>query len=135
MKIRHANKTDFSWLKENDAHISEDTLKTKIDCKEIYIAEVDDKYIGWLRYSLFWDNMPFMNLIYFFDGYRRKGYGKKLVEYWENEMRQKGHKNVLTSTLSNEEAQHFYGKLSYKEIGGFKLEDEAYEIIFHKNLP
>jgi len=134
MNIRYAEKIDFTWLKENDVHISEEILKTKIKSKEIYIVEENNEKIGWLRYSLFWDNIPFMNMIYFVDEYRKKGNGKKLVEYWEKEMNQKGHKNVLTSTLSNEEAQHFYRKLGYKEIGGFKLLEEPFEIIFHKKI-
>ena len=134
MNIRYAEKMDFAWLKENDVHISEEILETKIKSKEIFIVEENNKNIGWLRYNLFWDNIPFMNMIYFLDEYRGKGIGKKLVEYWEKVMRQKGNKNVLTSTLSNEEAQHFYRKLGYKEIGGFKLLEEPFEIIFHKKI-
>ena len=134
MNIRYAEKMDFIWLKENDVHISEEILEIKIISKEIYIVEENNKNIGWLRYNLFWDNIPFMNMIYFLDEHRGKGFGKKLVEYWEKEMKQKGNKNVLTSTLSNEEAQHFYRKLGYKEIGGFKLLEEPFEIIFHKKI-
>ena len=134
MIIRYAEKMDFTWLKENDVHIYEEILDTKIKLKEIYIVEENNEKIGWLRYSLFWDNIPFMNMIYFINEYRCKGYGRKLVEYWEKEMNQKGHKNVLTSTLSNEEAQHFYRKLGYKEIGRFKLLEEPFEIIFHKKI-
>jgi len=134
MNIRYAEKKDFTWLKENDVHISEEILETKIKSKEIYIVEENNKNIGLLRYNLFWDIIPFMNMIYFLDEHRGKGFGKKLVEYWEKEMRQKGNKNVLTSTLSNEEAQHFYRKLGYKEIGGFKLLEEPFEIIFYKKI-
>ena len=134
MIIRYAEKMDFTWLKENDVHIFEEILDIKIKLKEIFIVEENNEKIGWLRYSLFWDNIPFMNMIYFINEYRCKGYGRKLVEYWEKEMNQKGHKNVLTSTLSNEEAQHFYRKLGYNEIGGFKLLEEPFEIIFHKKI-
>ena len=132
MIIRYAKKIDYTWQKENDVHISEEILEIKIKSKEIYIVEKNNKNIGWLRYNFFWDNIPFMNMIYFLDEHRGKGFGKKLVEYWEKEMRQKGNRDVLTSTLSNEEAQHFYRKLGYKEIGGFKLLEEPFELIFHK---
>jgi len=134
MKIRYAEIKDYLWLKEHDRHISEETLKTKIEAKEIYVAEENNELIGWLRYNLFWDNIPFMNLLYFPEEYRRRGMGRKLVNYWENEMKEKGYKNVLTSTLSNEEAQHFYRKLGYTEIGGFKYLDEALELMFCKKL-
>jgi len=134
MIIRYAETKDYLWLKEHDRHISEETLKTKIASKEIYVVQENDVLIGWLRYNLFWDNIPFMNLIYLLEKYRRNKMGKKLVNYWENEMKEKGYKNVLTSTQSNEEAQHFYRKMGYKEIGGFKYLDEAIEIIFYKKL-
>ena len=134
MKIRHAETSDFPWLKEHDKYISNDLLKTKITLKEIYVVQENNELIGWLRYNLFWDNIPFMNMIYFLDDYRGKGNGKKLVHYWENEMKNNGYKNVLTSTQSNEEAQHFYRKLGYTEIGGFKYLSEPYEIMFHKQI-
>jgi ribosomal protein S18 acetylase RimI-like enzyme len=54
--------------------------------------------------------------------------------HWENEMRKKGYKNVLTSTQSNEEAQHFYRKMGYTEIGGFKYLSEPLEIMFFKEI-
>jgi ribosomal protein S18 acetylase RimI-like enzyme len=132
INIRYADSNDYFWLSEHDKHISEKILKNKIENMELYIAENDGKTIGWLRYNLFWDNIPFMNMIYFLEEYRKMGMGTELIIYWENEMEQKGYKNVLTSTQSNEEAQHFYRKMGYKEIGGFKYYDEPYEIIFQK---
>jgi putative acetyltransferase len=130
--IQYAEQTDYLWLKEQDKWISDTVVQQKIENKEVYIVQKGGKIIGWLRYNLFWDNVPFMNMIYFLDEYRQKGIGTKLVKYWEEEMKQKGYNSVLTSTQSNEGAQHFYRKMGYKEIGGFKYFDDPYEIIFHK---
>lgn len=132
INIRYAQNNDYQWLKENDNHISEKVLKNKIENNELFVIEDNGKIIGWLRYNLFWDNIPFMNMIYFLEEYRKVGLGRKLVEYWENEMKNIGYKNVLTSTQSNEEAQHFYRKIGYTEIGGFKYLNDPYEIIFQK---
>jgi len=134
IKSRYAASDDFYWLNEHENHIAEKILKNKIENKDIYIIESNGKIIGCLRYNLFWDNIPFMNMLYFLEEYRRMGLGTKLVKHWENEMKQKGYNNVLTSTLSNEEAQHFYRKMGYKEIGGIKYLDEPFEIIFQKKL-
>ena len=130
--LRYAENKDFIWLCDKDKHISENKLKEKLENKEVYVVEINGKVIGWLRYNLFWDKIPFMNMIYFLEEYRNMGIGKKLANYWENEMKQKGYDNILTSTQSDEEAQHFYRKLGYKEIGGFKYFNEPYEIIFQK---
>jgi ribosomal protein S18 acetylase RimI-like enzyme len=128
--IRYAESRDCLFLKEQDEYISEH----KIENNEVYIVEENCKIIGWLRYNLFWDSIPFMNMIYLLEENRKKGIGKKLVKYWEEEMKHKGYDNVLTSTQSNEEAQHFYRKIGYTEIGGFKYFDDPYEIIFQKIL-
>jgi len=134
MTIRYAEMTDFLWLKEHEQYISDRILETKIKTGEVYIVQEGEQIIGWLRYNLFWDNVPFMNKIYFLEEYRRRGYGLKLLRHWENEMREKGYTNVLTSTQSNEEGQHFYRKTGYTEIGGLKYLDEPYEIIFYKKI-
>ena len=60
--------------------------------------------------------------------------GKELVTFWEKEMKDSGYKIVMTSTLSNENAQHFYRKLGYEDSGSLILENEALEIIFTKKL-
>ena len=134
MIIRYAEISDLIWLKEHDEHVSKEILETKIKSKEVYVVSENTELIGWLRYNLFWDNIPFINMIYFLEEYRGRGFGRILIDFWEKEMREKGYKNVLTSTLSNEEAQHFFRKLGYNEIGGFKLLKEPFELIFHKEL-
>ena len=132
MKIRHALNEDILWLCEHDKHITETILKDKVVHHEVYIAEINDKKVGWLRYNLFWDHVPFMNMIYVFEEYHRMGIGTALTKHWEKDMKTKGYKSVMTSTQSNEEAQHFFRKMGYKEIGGFKYFDDPYEIIFQK---
>ena len=132
--IRYAKETDISTLSEHDKHISKEELENSVRLKRILVLFVDGIFVGWLRYNLFWDNMPFMNMLYVLEGLRGKGYGKELVTFWENEMRRKGYDRVLTSTLSNEQAQFFYRKLGYTDAGSLLLPNEPLEIIFLKNL-
>ncbi len=134
MKIQIANEKHLSFLQENDTHISIDILRTKIQKEEILIMEMNGTCIGWLRYSLFWDEIPFINMLFFLEDYRQKGYGKFLVDYWEKLLIAKGYKRFLTSTLANEYAQNFYRKLGYRDIGGFVLPMEPLEIIFMKDI-
>lgn len=125
---------DLEFLLFNDKHISEKELKNSISLDRIYIAEFKNAYIGWLRYNLFWDSIPFMNMLYVFEDYQKNGFGKKLVDFWETSMKTLGYKTVMTSTLSNEEAQHFYRKLLYKDSGSLLLKNEPLEIMFTKEL-
>lgn len=132
--IQYASEHDFELLRKYDKHICEKELRSSIQAKRIVIMFEDDILIGWLRFNLFWDNIPFMNMLYFSEDYRRKGYGSRLVGFWEREMLKDGYQIVLTSTQSNEQAQFFYRKIGYTDCGSLLLPDEPLEVIFLKNL-
>jgi len=132
--MRIASLNDFEILSKYDKHISQQELKNIILLNRVYIIEENEKFIGWLRYNLFWDNTPFMNMLYLLENSRGKGFGKQAVEYWEQQMKLLNYKIVMTSTASNEYAQHFYNKLGYSAIGGFLLGEDPFEIILSKNL-
>ena len=132
--IRYAADNDFELLSKYDKHVCETELKNCIITKRILIMFRDDIFIGWLRFNLFWDNIPFMNMLYLLEEYRGKGYGSQLVSFWENEMLKSKYKMVLTSTQSNEQAQFFYRKIGYVDCGSLLLPREPLEIILLKNL-
>ena len=134
LNIRIATEKDLSFLEKNDRHIRQSEIKALVGQNRILLAEIDGETVGWLRWSLFWDNTPFMNMLYFLDDFRRKGYGRQIVEYWEKEIRQQGYDTVMTSSLSDEQAQHFYRKLGYVDSGSLLLPGEALEIIFIKKI-
>jgi Acetyltransferases len=135
MKIEYASEVEFEFILNNDKHVSKKLVRNKLKEKEVIIAKnSDNEIIGWLRYNYSWDNTPFVNMLYLNERYRSKGIGKELVGFWENEMRGLGYEMVMTSTLSNEQAQHFYRKLGYKDAGSLLLEDEPLEIIFTKSI-
>jgi len=48
-------------------------LEKKIIEKEVITIRVDDNLVGWLRFNYFWDNIPFMTMLYFDENYRQKG--------------------------------------------------------------
>lgn len=134
MMIRYATSQDYELLRKYDKHVSNEVLMDCIDNNKIIVMFENNNFIGWLRYNFFWDNTPFMNMLYFLESERGKGYGTKLVEFWENEMMLKGFKIVLTSTQSNEDAQFFYRKRGYKDCGSLILPDEPLEIILFKSF-
>jgi|GEM_PF-3058808 len=79
-------------------------------------------------------SVPFMNMLILDKAFRRQGYGAQLVAHWENMMRDWGADSVMTSSLSDEFAQHFYRKLGYCDTGSLLLPGEALEILFIKDL-
>lgn len=134
MEIRYAVPGDLEMISEYDDDVPEEVLESAIAMKRIILLFIDGELEGWLRFNLFWDNIPFMNLLYLFEEQRGKGCGTKMVEFWEREMADRGYSFVLTSTQSNEEGQFFYRKLGYTDRGALVLPDEPLEIILYKKL-
>ena len=132
--IRYANENDIETISKYDKHISKEELKKIIGLQRVIVMYEDNVFIGWLRYNLFWDNTPFMNMLFLLDDERGKGKGTQLVTFWEKEMKNKNYDFVLTSTQSNEEAQFFYRKLGYIDRGSLLLPNEPLEIIMYKKI-
>ena len=99
------------------------------------VADVDRVAVGCLRWGLFWDEVPFMNLLWVVPERRGQGVGTALIEAWEKSQSAVGHTMVLTSTVSAERAQHLYRRLGYVDSGVLLLPDEAAgKLIFRKPL-
>ena len=127
MDIRLAGPEDRAFWYSIDRHLPEAEFDKKVRDHQGYVLVVDDEPIGLLRYNLFWDNTPFCTLLYIKKPYQRQGYGRSLMEHWEQDMKASGYGMVLTSTRVDEEAQHFYRKLGYKDCGGLMLDVPGYE--------
>jgi len=134
MIFRPALLSDLALLSENDRHISANELENLIRLGRVSIAESDGNLIGWLRWNLFWDNTPFLNMLYLTEDFRGQGYGREMMQQWESARRLEGYDTVMTSTASDEYAQHFYQKLGYTSIGGFLPFGDPYELIFAKKI-
>lgn len=131
---RMANAADLPVLGELDTHVTSDMLANLVAAERVMVIAVDGVVVGILRWGLFWDEIPFMNLLWLLPDWRGKGLGRQLVEAWESSRLAAGHSLVLTSTVSAETAQHFYRQLGYVDSGALLLPDEAAEIIFRKHL-
>ena len=64
MEIRYAKPGDIDLISEYDEHVSKDEMKNAIAMKRIILLFIDGEFEGWLRFNLFWDNIPFMNLLF-----------------------------------------------------------------------
>ena len=125
--IRYVELDDKKRWYELDQHLPEEVFAEKVRTNQGYVLVEDGLVIGILRYNLFWDNTPFCTMLFIDDGYRGKGYGKQMMEYWEQDMKTKGYGMLMTSTQVDEDAQHFYRKLGYKDCGGFVVDVPGYE--------
>ncbi len=125
--IRLAEQQDKEAWYALDAHLPESEFDEKVRRGQGYVCVEGDRIIGVLRYHLFWDNTPFLSMLFIDSAYRGKGYGMRLMDRWEQDMRSRGYGMLMTSTQVDEEAQHFYRKLGYKDCGGFVIDVPGYE--------
>lgn len=126
-QIRSIDEKDKAFWYSLDRHLPEVEFNNKVADKRGYIILDNEKPIGVMRYNMFWDNTPFLTLIYIDFAYHKKGYGRKAMEYWEKEMSELGFKLLMTSTQVDENAQHFYRKLGYKDCGCLVLDLPGFE--------
>ncbi len=142
MTVAFALPKDLDYLVEKD-HLGSDTIGEKIARREFLIAydddddddRRDDRRVGFLRYNYFWDDEPFMNLLWVEEDLRSKGFGTRLISFWEEEMQKLGYESVLTSTLStNGGAQRLYRRLGYEDSGCLLMPGEPLEILLLKGL-
>jgi Acetyltransferases len=136
--IRYVTKEDKKFWFELDKHLSDEEFEKKVRDKQGYVLLEDNEPAGILRYNLFWDNTPFCTMLYIRKERQKSGYGRSLMKYWEDDMKRLGYGMVLTSTLEDEEAQHFYRKLGYTDCGSLNITypgfEQPLELILGKGL-
>lgn len=125
--IRYVQKEDRDFWLKLDGHLSETEFERKIRDKMGYVLIENNIPIGLLRYHLFWDNTPFCTMLFVEWEYQQNGYGRKLIEFWENDMKSLGYGMIMTSTQVDEDAQHFYRKMGYQDSGGLIINIPKYE--------
>lgn len=126
-EIRYVTENDKTFWYTLDRHLPESEFGNKVRDRQGYVLLEDGVPAGILRYNLFWDNTPFCTMLFVEPEMQRKGYGRLLMEHWENEMKALGYGMIMTSTQVDETAQHFYRKLGYKDCGGLLLDIPGYE--------
>lgn len=135
MEITLVQCADFRAIQKYDCHISSVRLKSCIRGHQVYALRDASNLVGVLRYSLFWQSIPFLDLIYIDESYRGKGHGRLMMSHWESAMAELGYKYVMLSTQEDESAKYFYEKLGYHRIGAFlPPEQAADEIMYLKEL-
>ena len=116
-ELNYVRDEDKPYWRTLDKKLGEAELDLKIRDKRGYVLWADGVPVGVMRYNLFWDIFPFLNLISLEEAHQGKGFGRQAMAAWEEEMRKLGYPMVMLSTQVDEGAQHFYRKLGYLDKG------------------
>ena len=135
MEIRLARAEEKEQIANYDRHIHLDRLEKCIRDGCVLVLLEGERVVGVLRYNLFWQSVPFVDLLYIDGSLQGQGYGRKMMAFWEAEMKAAGYSWALLSTQEDETAKFFYEKLDYCRIGAFlPPEQDADEIMYRKYL-
>ena len=135
MEIRLAVAKDKKKILKYDCHIHHNKVGECIYNGLVDVLCDDEKIVSVLRYNLFWQSIPFLDLLFIDEAYRGKGWGRKMMDEWEESMMFMGYPYVMLSTQEDETARFFYEKLGYRRIGAFlPPEQDAEELMYLKEL-
>lgn len=135
MEIRIARMEDLPAIGRYDRHIPRERLEECVRMQRAHVLMDSGELVGVLRFSLFWQTIPFLDLLYLDEDYRGRGFGSRMMDDWEREMKKQGYAHAMLSTQEDETAKFFYEKLGYRRIGAFlPPEQEADELMYLKTL-
>lgn len=130
MTFEKASSNDIDELRKYDRHSVD-----LIDMEFVYVLKNHNEVVGVLRYSLFWQEIPFVDHLFIDEKYRGNDYGTLMMVQWEEEMANLGYTDVMLSTEEDETAKEFYKKIGYNQMGSFLPPNQkSVELMFSKHI-
>lgn len=134
--IDFATKRDEQFLL-NNSQLTGELFNRKLKYNEILVAKVDEEPVGFLIFEYLWDHIPFIAQIWIYTDYRKKGIGKSMLNYLEQNLNRNNHTMLLSSSMeNNREAQEWHKHMGFKECGFISEinDDNTGEVFFKKSL-
>ena len=98
MDLKYMRAEDREFVMEIDAHVSDLQFEHRVYTKTGYIIWDGSQRAGLMHYTVLWDHIPFLNLIYVKEAYRNRGIAAEAMKRWEEDMKDQGYQMVLIST-------------------------------------
>lgn len=137
IEARYGTPEDREWLADRDDCVTARWVDRCLSHGEYVVAQEQGRLVGFLRFSFFWGNIPYMEMIRVDEGDRGRGVGTRLVGFWSEEMDRRGAQVLLTSATADEpEARAWHERNGFVECGWLALAQyqAAPEVFFARNL-
>ena len=97
-------------------------LESRLRDNMVFLAKNGNQPIGFLIYSIWWGNCPFIELIKVKEEYQRKGVGISLLKAAGKEIKTQNLKTLISSSETiNQLGQDFHRKWGFKDLNTLKL--------------
>jgi len=102
----------------------------------VVVADDGGTVAGYVRWSWFWEKVPFSTLARIHPDYQHHGHGRALYAAIEAHLRPRGHRFWLSSTEEdNTRSRAFHAALGFREIGALsELDQDVREVFLRKDL-
>ena len=118
ISVRFADSEDLTWCGSQDESVDQEALEGKIPRKEILIAELAGKRVGYLRLEYLWSKIPYIGPVRVNQEQRGQGVGQAMLRTLEEFLRESEFRVLMSSSQVNEpRAQEWHRKMGFQECG------------------
>ena len=129
MKIVDLSKDQIEQIRNDLEEFNDNHVSYRIDGRITIGIEKDGQIIGGLLAYMSVYKILYVDTVFVQEQYRRKGYGKKLMEAMEEKAKQLGANTIRLDTF-NWQGKDFYLALNYEQAGYYRNNEEGYEEYF-----
>ncbi|MFT3952354.1 MAG: GNAT family N-acetyltransferase [Oscillospiraceae bacterium] len=117
VELKNALAEEFGFWQTLDRHLLAQEFENKVREERVQFIVLHGEAVGVLRWGLFWDEYPFLNLLYLTEEHRNAGIGSAVLALWEARLRELGFALAMTSTMAEERVQGFFHLHGYQDCG------------------
>lgn len=134
MKIIDLNEEQLEIVEEKLGAFDENYISYKMDGTIQIGLEEDGRIVAGLDACVTAFKILYVSTVFVDEEYRRKGYGKALIEEMEKRAKEMGVNTIRLDTFSWQ-GKEFYEALNYEVVGSYENEiDEYAEYFFLKRI-
>jgi L-amino acid N-acyltransferase YncA len=110
----------------------EDFWQTRFNEKRIFLAKQKNHNVGFLVYTIWWGNCPFIELIKIRPDFQKQGFGTLLLKEAAKELHSKHFKTLISSSeVINAGGNKFHDAIGFEKLDILKLphgEEQFYSV-------
>ena len=134
MKIIDLNETQLEDIENNLSNYDETYITYKMEGNIQIGIEEDGKVVAGLDACITTFKILYVSTVFVDENYRRKGYGRILIEEMEKRAREMGVNTIRLDTFSWQ-GKEFYEALDYEIVGSYENSTDGYaEYFFLKRI-
>ena len=132
--LRAAQDTDFAFLRDFSSEPRDDRLRAQIQDGRLRIIESAEGPIGFIKFYVLWEVLPFIEVIMIRNDCRGRGIGRAAVRAWEAEMSARAFQRAIISTQADETSQDFWRRVGYQDCGTLELPGRPVELFMYRDI-